>query len=304
MKVNIEHDGTFLPIDILNKTTDIIKDSLQLITTTGSEFIINDTLYFRKQRTGKTTNCVMNSALYLSKKFQQNLQNTAGCEGETKISGQNIDGFIEHEIIGHGYLIKDKNLLLQVLHAYIEDNKLPPRSIYTLFPMFYGMYVEKGLYDIRNIPKRMHNFFEKIELNTTFRVGVEFETGNVASSFRALNKLFVLFQEGEIDAGVFVTSVDKPTSASRIWPVSNRNGSFQELKQRRYMDQVSLPLICIGFAPDKFTSEAPFLGKNGSTYFPTKTSTVDESGKFQILAGEDGEEILKPLVQIPLPQSV
>ena len=75
---------------------------------------------------------------------------------------------------------------------------------------------------------------------------------NIASSFRSLYKLGFLYSESEIDAGVFITSIDKNNCATRIWPVSNRNGSFQELKQRNYKRMVVLPLWEFGFAPDGF----------------------------------------------------
>lgn len=292
MKVKIEDDGVFLPFTIRDVAIDIVTKSLQGITTIDNRFIVNDTLYFRKQRTGRTTVCVMNSATFLSKKFQKNLGQFYGCQGETRIDGQNIDGYIEQEVDTIGYKIKNRDELLKTLHRYIEATNRNDYSAYTLFPMFYGMYTGRGIYDIECLPEDVKYLFEKVPGQKKFRLGVEFETGNVASSFRALNKLFVLFQKGYIDAGVFVTCTDKNNCATRIWPVSNRNGSFQELRQRHYMNQVSLPLISIGFSPDGFDSTAPFLGKNGHLYKPQYTGRYDNS--YEIFLGEDGEEILKP----------
>jgi hypothetical protein len=295
MRVKIEHDGTFLPNEVQRESVSLITEALKGITTIDGKLIINDTLCFRKQRRGGVTNCVMNSASYLSGKFQKNLAEFDGCSGETKIDGQNIDGLIELDIDSVGYKIKDKDDILKVIRRFMEENQLDESVIYTLFPMFYGMYARNGLYDISGLPTDVHNLFEPVPGNKKFRLGVEFETGNVASSFRALNKLFVLFQKGHIDAGVFVTSIDKSSSACRIWPVSNRNGSFQELRQRHYMEQVSLPLVCIGFAPDGFDADAPYLGKNGDLFYLTPTNQQDESNQYNIFVGEDGEEILKPI---------
>lgn len=295
MIVKVEHDGVFLPKEILKSVKEIVYESLNGIQTQDGRFIVNDTMFFRKQRTGKITNCVMNSATFISKSFQENLSLIAGCHGETNIDGQKIDGFITRKFEGVGYKVKNKNDLLKILHSYIEEKGLDEQSVYTLFPMFYGMYVDRGMYDIRAIPESLHSYFVEKKFSTDFKIGVEFETGNVASSFRALNKLFVLFQKKEIDAGVFVTSIDKSSSATRIWPVSNRNGSFQELRQRQYMEQVSLPLVCMGFAPDGFDSNAPFLGKNRELYVPEVTDRVDEKLGYRYYLGEDKEEILKPL---------
>lgn len=295
MRVKVEHDGYFLPTDVKDAAVDIVTKSLQGITTVGGQFIVNDTLCFRKQRTGRITTCVMNSAPFLSKKFQHNLAQFPGCQGETKIEGQDIDGLITRTVKTVGYRIKDKDRLLEVLHRYIEENGRPDGSIYTLFPMFYGMYTERGLYDIECLPEDVKDLFEAVPGEKQFTLGVEFETGNVASSFRALNKLFVLFQRGVIDAGILVTSTDKQSSATRIWPVSNRNGSLQELRQRHYLDQVSLPLISVGFAPDGFDPSAPYLGRNGGLYRLKPTGKQDSTGDYEIFVGEDGEEILKPI---------
>lgn len=297
MKVKLESDGLFLPYDVRDSAIDITTQSLNGITTQGDKFIVNDTLYFRKQRTGKVTTCVMNSASYMSSRFQKNLSEIEGCKGETKIDGQNIDGLITKTVDVVGYKIKDKNDLLIVIHRYMDENNLDESSIHTLFSMFYGMYMGRGLYDISGLPDDVKHLFYKEYGKKEFRLGVEFETGNVASSFRAFNKLYVLFQKGYIDAGVFVTSIDKKNSATRIWPITNRNGSFQELRQRHYMNQVSLPLISIGFAPDGFDPNAQFLGKYGGLYSPKATGNVIESGSviYEVYLGEDGEEVLKPV---------
>ena len=294
MKIKIEHDGEFIPPVILEKSISIVSNCLNNITTTGNKFIVNDTIHYRRQRNNKTTPCVMNSANFISKRFQDNLSKIEGFQGETRIIEQNIDGLITCQYIGDGYKLMDKNRLLEVLHQYMHAKGLPPDNIFKLFPMFYGMYIQSDFYDIAHLPIETQCLFEKVHVNKKFRLGLEFETGNVASSFRALNKLFILFQSRKIDAGVFVTSIDKASSATRIWPVSNRNGSFQELKQRGFMKQISLPLVCIGFAPDGFDRSASFLGRSGSTYDIKTTGKTD--GQFEICIGEDGEEILRPIM--------
>jgi hypothetical protein len=300
MKIKLEHDGEFIPPAVLQTSMEIISSCLQEIVTGHSGFIVNDTIHFRRQRNNKVTPCVMNSASFISRRFQSNLGKIDGCRGETKIIEQDIDGIITCQYSGAGYKIRDKNKLLEVLHNYIECKNLPPDSVFTLFPMFYGMYVQSEIYDIAHLPPEDQQLFDKVIVDKTFRLGVEFETGNVASSFRAINKLFILFQAGHIDAGIFVTSTDKASSATRIWPVSNRNGSFQELRQRNFMKQISLPLICVGFAPDGFDSNASFLGRTGALYDIQYTGR--QSPPFDIYVGEDGEEILRP-TGITLPNS-
>ena len=95
------------------------------------------------------------------------------------------------------------------------------------------------------------------------RIGLEFETGNIASSFRAINKLQTLFNEDLIDVGVFITSKSKENGAARIWPSSNRNGSFEELSNRKYQTQRSYPHIDISFWPDGYDNSAPYFDEHG-----------------------------------------
>ncbi len=295
MLVAIENDSSFLPAKQRDEIVKIITSALNSINTKGDEFIVNDRLYFREQRRNKFTPCVVNSATFLSSKFQAYLDSAKYSKGETKIGEQSIDGFLEIPFNGTGYEIKDKNNILKLIHEYIDIENLSPKSVYTLFPKFYGMYVDRNLFDVPELPAHLVKLFNPQRVRDVYKIGVEFETGNIASSFRALNKLFVLFQTGAIDAGVFVTCKDKANASTRIWPQTNRNGSFQELNQRNYLEQVSLPLISISFAPDGFSGTAPFLGKAGNTYHPKDTGAVHSSGHYKILLDENEENILCPI---------
>ena len=193
MQVFIESNDSFLPNNISSSIIDIIRDCLESITTINNRFIINDSLFYREQRPNKFTPCVVNSATYISSKFQAHLNSLSNAQGETTIQGQSIDGFIKIPYSGKGHVIKDKNRILEVLHGYIEDKGLPSSSVNTLFPMFYGMFVERSNFGIKSIPTRFIELFQSKTIEMNYRIGVEFETGNIASSFRALNKLFVLY---------------------------------------------------------------------------------------------------------------
>lgn len=295
MKTFIERDCNLIPEAVRNDVINKVTESLESIITINNQFIVNDTIFFRQQPSKKITPCVMNKASYMSGRFQSTLEKLPNCQAETILNKQAIDGLITVDYQGYGYTIQDRNRILEVIHDFMEQEALPQSSIHTLFPMFYGMYVERGIYSIESLPEKHKDLFKKEVINKKFKIGVEFETGNIASSFRAINKLFVLFQNGDVDAGVFITSSDKGNCATRIWPVSNRNGSFQELKQRNYQEQISLPLIGIGFTPDGFSRETPFLGKNGKTYFPSRTGQKHTDGNYEIYLDEDGAEVLLPI---------
>ncbi|MGS0629096.1 MULTISPECIES: PDDEXK family nuclease [Photorhabdus] len=292
MITNIELDDGFLPNEIAEIVKNKVIHALNEIKTIDNKFIINDSSFMRKQNNNRITPCVMNSASFISSKFQKNLSLLPDCLGETSLLLQRIDGFISIEYNGLAYKLKDKRRILDVAFEYIESKKLAENVIYNLFPMFYGMYADRLCFNLPLL-ENIKDFFEEKYVSYRYKIGVEFETGNVASSFRAINKLNGLFHQGQIDGGCFITSIDKKSSATRIWPVSNRNGSFQELKNRSYLSQVSLPLICIGFAPDEFSHDAPFLGANGSLYELQKTNYRDEETNFEIFKNSEGFEFLK-----------
>ncbi|EMR8966385.1 hypothetical protein WKS00_004030 [Yersinia enterocolitica] len=292
MITEIELDDGFLPSKISDKIKNNVLHSLNEIKTIDNKFIINDSSFMRKQSNNRITPCVMNSASFISSKFQYNLSLLPNCLGENSVNQQRIDGLIMVEYNGLAYRIKDKTKILEVAFQYIESKKLPDNVIYTLFPMFYGMYVDRLCFSIPEL-NDIENFFDIEEVNYHYKIGVEFETGNVASSFRAINKLNNLFHDGHIDGGCFITSIDKKNSATRIWPVSNRNGSFQELKNRSYISQISLPLICIGFAPDAFSQTAPFLAANGELYELQNLNQRDIVTNFEIFRRNDGLDFLK-----------
>ena len=104
---------------------------------------------------------------------------------------------------------------------------------------------------------------------------MEFETGNIASSFRAISKLNNLFDIGEIDIGVFITSEDK-TSSTKIWPSSNRNGSIEELNKRKFIQSIKFPAIIVGFAPDGWDENVGFLKSDKNRFSLSENIEIRE----------------------------
>jgi hypothetical protein len=145
------------------------------------------------------------------------------------------------------------------------------------------MYVKRRFFGIGTLAAKYHAHFTKTTEEKKFRIGLEFETGNIASSFRALTKLGFLYRRGHIDAGAFITSIDKANAAARIWPTANRNGSFVELEARQYRDSIFFPIWEAGFAPDSFNRNAPYLGPKKTTY------TMQNTGRVQTIGRHDYE---------------
>ena len=271
---------------VINKdAVDIVKceviEALRGISANGVEvFNVNPEIYYglTASKTGRKTlkPRVMNSADFLSKKLGRELQRRGWHAGNTemKIRDQKIDGFKEFDlrIEFHSIDLKNYYSVLTEISKHpdfeIEESKYISDWIY--FSYIVGSSPQPEKYE-----EILKKFFSKT-LHRKIRVGLEFETGNIASSFRALSKINYLYSNGEIDFGVFITSFDKKNVATKIWPTSNRNGSFEELNKRQYKDQLTVPLLEIGFEPDKFSEEFEFLASDGTTYMPEETDIVKE----------------------------
>ena len=282
--------------EISDYISESIRNALNKITTVDDKFVVNDTIWFARKRKGGVSPCVVNSSPFLSKKFQDNLADIQGWCGETVFNDQKFDGYGEFEIDGIAYKISEENIV-PFLHDYIKITNSPEHIIYPYFSRYYGMYFKRSLFNVSTIPEELHRYFHQERVQRLIKIGVEFETGNIASSFRAILKLNYLFMTNYIDAGVFITSNNKKDCASRIWPVSNRNGSFVELENRNYSDNVNLPLIEFGFQPDSFNKNVAYLSEKGDTYIPKDTGevTTENNQKYKVYLGDNDDQILKPI---------
>ncbi|EAT3175633.1 hypothetical protein EP671_23430, partial [Salmonella enterica] len=82
MITEIELDDGFLPDTISEVIKRNVIHSLNEIKTINDKFIINDSSFMRKQSNNRITPCVMNSASFISSKFQHNLSLLPNCLGE------------------------------------------------------------------------------------------------------------------------------------------------------------------------------------------------------------------------------
>ncbi len=289
MQVQVRATPSEVDVGVSARVTGDVTAALQAVTTVGSQFVINDTPWLWKNPQGAMRPQVVNSAKYLSVKFQAYLHTQKGWDKEKTLAGQTIDAHIELPCpAGHQL---DKSRLTAFLDEYTTDN--PEASVDDVF----FRYVKRSCLGLSTVDPKYHHYFGIGAAATRIRIGLEFETGNIASSFRSLNKLNFLFRKGQIDSGVFITSRDKDTTSARIWPMSNRNGSFQELEQRNYRETISFPVWEFAFAPDSIDRNAPYLGKDGTTFVPVNTGrTVAHLGKsYQVWTGDDGRELFLPI---------
>ena len=246
-----------------------------IVANSPDKFIVNPTIWYSIVPTKKghldAKPRVMNSADFLSRQLGKNLKSrgwTAGAK-EQQIDGQKIDGYIELESRETMSKMSEGDII-EFLYEAKNAGLLVGTPSKQAFDFYHSRFCNNSWLIPKEVPQVLHRFFMTAPPRP-IRVGLEFETGNIASSFRALMKLELLFKKGLLDYGVFITSIDKATTAAQIWPVSNRNGSFTELANRRATVGLTIPLLQIGFQPDGLSKSAGYLGADGRTFKPKPT---------------------------------
>ncbi|MCM2350182.1 MAG: hypothetical protein NDI69_09175 [Bacteriovoracaceae bacterium] len=278
-----------IPSVVSNKIESDTLSALRKITANSNKvFIVNPTIWYTisptKSGEFKPKPKVMNSADYISKLFGKNLSKLGWVAGEKEqtINDQKIDGYIEIETDLQFYKIPEDKFLefftLLKMKGLLDNEK----NFRSNFNSYYCKFCSSSWFMDDKLPNEIKKFFVKAPSRKVI-AGLEFETGNISSSFRALTKLDYLFLEGHIDLGIFVTSIDRATTAGKIWPISNRNGSFAELKNRNYRAGLNIPMLEIGFEPQELDTNAKFLASDGSLYepSPTKEFRTVNNRKFQ-----------------------
>lgn len=299
-----------LPPEALHQLDLEITQALRSVVTDGESFVVNPTVWYVRDGS-RAKACVMNAANYISGTFQHTLKNRFQWETDKTIKGQEIDAFKVFRLDTTGRELSQEKFFELMRHLWpateTATSQAPP------FLEAYHQYVKRALFQLPSWGKARAELFStaKAPGNLELRVGLEFETGNIASSFRALTKLNLLFDLGEIDAGVFITSRSKQDGAARIWPPSNRNGSFEELEKRYYSRIVHFPIWELAFAPDGYSEDAQYLGRRdkeavrrGNWRYVTKNTgellKVGRAGTFEVherprnRAGTQTSTVLKP----------
>jgi len=268
MKVTLYKDEESLPGNIHQFVDDAVRTAFKY---ESGEFLVNPTKLYKKN-SGRITPAVVNSAEYFSKKFQKALRDQ-GWETDFSINGQEIDGYIEITVDDCQVMsIQESNFYKQISELNPKSNDFIKNII-----LLHSMYYIREKFLIKKIFNK--KLFDPQVRTFKIRLGLEFETGNIASSFRALSKLNNIYDSNHLDVGIFVTSRNKTTS-TKIWPTSNRNGSIEELENRNFQHEFRLPIIVYGFEPDGWNINVGFLHKNGERYnIDGQIEIINEKGK-------------------------
>jgi hypothetical protein len=303
MKVKCRTAPDINEAGIRRKVDGDVRAALQSVITVGGKFVVNDSLWYGLDKRGKVKPRVVNSADFISRTFQRTLVSRGwSIPKASALAGQAIDGYIELPLAtgSKGYA-PDRNQFRSFFEDYWDDH--PTEDVDRDFLRYYQTYHRRDFFGLGSLDARYHHHFAEktVSAKTLLKIGLEFETGNIASSFRALWKLNVLFLAKLIDAGIFITAIDKKNAAGRIWPVANRNGSFEELEHRNYKRNVLLPLWEYSFAPDRFDAAAPHLGRAGTYTLTNAGRTTTAGGKqYEVWkAPGSAQEFLREVPAVP-----
>lgn len=92
-----------------------------------------------------------------------------------------------------------------------------------------------------------------------FRAGLEFETGNISSAHRSMNKLCVGIKKGELDLAMLMMPIKKMS-----FYLTDRVSNYEELEPY-FLLLDDIPFVVFGFDAEEYSKDAPLLpkGKDG-----------------------------------------
>lgn len=97
---------------------------------------------------------------------------------------------------------------------------------------------------------------------STFNVGIEFETGNISSAHRALNKLMLGIDNSELDLGIILLPMHRLS-----YYLTDRVSNYEELQPYFRLVQ-DVPFIIFGFDVEEYSPVVSCLpkGRDGMSH--------------------------------------
>ena len=133
---------------------------------------------------------------------------------------------------------------------------------YQILEEEFGWYREKPLTYFRTDAQKggpidVYKEFQKN--NDIFRAGLEFETGNISSAHRSLNKLCIGIEKRELDIAMLMMPVKKMS-----FYLTDRVSNYEELEPY-FLLLKNFPFVVFGFDAEEYSKDAPPLpkGKDG-----------------------------------------
>lgn len=149
------------------------------------------------------------------------------------------------------------NMVSEINNSEKNCNGVVPlkEACYRMLEEIYGWYREKPL-DVlseKGGPIDVYKAFS--DGRSEFKVGIEFETGNISSAHRSMNKLSLGVSSEELDLAVLLMPMHKLS-----YYLTDRVSNYEELKP--YFPLVrKIPFIMIGFDVESYSSTVDCLPK-------------------------------------------
>lgn len=129
---------------------------------------------------------------------------------------------------------------------------------YRILEEDYNWYREKPLVYFREDAQKggpIDVYKEFYDGNYIFRAGLEFETGNISSAHRSMNKLCVGIIKGELDLAFLMMPIKKMS-----FYLTDRVSNYEELEPYFVLLE-DVPFVVFGFDADEYDNDAPLLAK-------------------------------------------
>ena len=166
----------------------------------------------------------------------------------SSILAQNAYNEIEHSI---------KNMIGEINNSSIHCNGVVPvkEGCYKLLEETYGWYREKPLDTLSEKGGPIDVYKEFLSSDSILRVGLEFETGNISSAHRSMNKLILGITNNELDLAVLILPIHDLS-----YYLTDRVSNYEEL-QPYYPIVDKYPFMFLGFDAEDYSPIHPILSK-------------------------------------------
>lgn len=126
---------------------------------------------------------------------------------------------------------------------------------YELLEETYHWYREKPLHTLSNKGGPIDVYKEFYNDDIVFHVGLEFETGNISSAHRSMNKLLLGLHNQELQLTFLIMPIMKLS-----YYLTDRVSNFEELEPYFALLENDAAIV-LGFDAEKYSPEAPLLSK-------------------------------------------
>lgn len=136
---------------------------------------------------------------------------------------------------------------------------------YQILEYQYDWFREKPLPYLRDEAKKggpIDVYKQFGSMNSLFRVGLEFETGNISSAHRSINKLCVGIRQHDLDMAFLMMPIKK-----FAFYLTDRVSNYEELEPY-FVLLDSYPFVVFGFDAEEYNPNVPLLpkGKDGMSH--------------------------------------